>query len=81
MIKVNVYEAKTHLSRYLERVAEGEVVVLCKRNVPVAELRRMPKPRTKPRPVGLAKGRFTVPDEFFEPLPTELVEAFEGRGV
>lgn len=80
MIKVNVHEAKTHLSRYLERVAAGEVVVLCKRNVPVAELRRTPELRTEPRPVGLAKGRFTVPDEFFEPLPEELVAAFEGRG-
>lgn len=79
-IKVNVHEAKTHLSRYLDRVADGEVVVLCKRNVPVAELRRTAEPRKEPRPVGLAKGRFTVPDEFFAPLPAELVDAFEGRG-
>jgi prevent-host-death family protein len=79
MIKINVHDAKTHLSRYLERVAEGEVIVLCKRNVPIAELRPLPAPRTEPRPVGLARGRFTVPDEFFEPLPDDLVEAFEGR--
>jgi prevent-host-death family protein len=79
MIKINVHDAKTHLSRYLERVAAGEVIVLCKRNVPIAELRPLPAPRTEPRPVGLARGRFTVPDEFFEPLPDDLVEAFEGR--
>jgi prevent-host-death family protein len=79
MIKLNIHEAKTHLSRYLERVAAGEVIVLCKRNVPIAELRPLPAPRTEPRPVGLARGRFTVPDEFFEPLPDDLVEAFEGR--
>jgi hypothetical protein len=36
--------------------------------------------RTEPRPVGRAKGRLTVPDEFFEPLPEDLVAAFEGRG-
>jgi hypothetical protein len=36
--------------------------------------------RTEPRPVGRAKGRFTVPDEFFEPLPDDLVAASEGRG-
>ena len=80
MTKVNVHDAKTHLSRYLERVAEGEVIVLCKRNVPIAELRPLPAPRTEPRPAGLAKGRFTVPDEFFEPLPDDLLDAFEGRG-
>lgn len=80
MIKVNVHEAKTHLSEYLERVAGGEVVILCKRNVPVAELRAVSEPRTEPRPVGRAKGRFTVPDDFFEPLPEDLVAAFEGRG-
>jgi hypothetical protein len=36
--------------------------------------------RTEPRPVGRAKGKFTVPDELFEPLPEDLVAAFEGRG-
>lgn len=80
MTKVNVHEAKTHLSRYLDRVARGEVIVICKRNVAIAELRPLPEPRTKPRPVGLAKGRFSVPDTFFEPLPEELVASFEGRG-
>lgn len=39
MIKVNIHEAKTHLSRYLERLSEGERIVLCKRNVPIAEIR------------------------------------------
>jgi prevent-host-death family protein len=77
MIRVNVHDAKTHLSEYLERVVKGEVVVLCKRNVPVAEIRPLATPRSEPRPIGLAKGRFTVPPEFFEPLPAELVDAFD----
>jgi antitoxin (DNA-binding transcriptional repressor) of toxin-antitoxin stability system len=59
-------------------VAEGETVVICRRNVPAAELRPVPKPRKKRRPVGLAAG-FEVPDSFFEPLPADLVDAFEGR--
>lgn len=80
MLRVNVHDAKTHLSHYLDRVAKGEVIVLCKRNVPVAEIRPLGQPRRKPRPIGLAKGRFTVPPEFFEPLPAELVDAFEGHG-
>lgn len=79
MTKVNVHDAKTHLSRYLERVERGETIVLCRRNVPVAELRPLPPERQKPRPVGLAKGRIEVPASFFEPLPDELVDSFEGR--
>jgi prevent-host-death family protein len=80
MLRVNVHDAKTHLSRYLERVARGEVIVLCKRNVPMAEIRPLSPARSEPRPIGLAKGRFSVPPEFFEPLPGELVDASEGRG-
>jgi antitoxin (DNA-binding transcriptional repressor) of toxin-antitoxin stability system len=79
MIRLNIHEAKTHLSRYLARLAEDETILLCKRNVPVAEIRPVRRPRTERRPVGLAKGRFEVPPEFFEPLPSELLEAFEGR--
>jgi len=76
MIKVNVHEAKTHLSRYLARVAAGETILLCNRNVPVAELRPVAARRTAKRPVGLAKGIFTVPPSFFEPLPTAEIEAW-----
>ncbi len=79
MIKLNVHEAKTHLSRYLARLEEGEVIVLCRRNVPIAEIRGIPK-RQRERPVGLAKGEFEVSDEFFAPLPAEIVVSFEGRG-
>ncbi len=79
MIQLNVHEAKTHLSRYLTRLIEGERILLCKRNVPVAEIRPLKRARTDRRPVGLAKGRFEVPPEFFEPLPDELIDAFEGK--
>lgn len=69
MIKVNIHDAKTNLSRYLARVAAGETIVLCNRNVPVAEIRPVPPDRTTPRPIGLARGTFEVPAAFFEPLP------------
>jgi antitoxin (DNA-binding transcriptional repressor) of toxin-antitoxin stability system len=78
MKKVNLYEAKTHLSSLLERVAGGETIVVCRRNVPVAELRPVPMARRTPRPIGLVPG-FTVPPSFFEPLPEELIDAFAGR--
>jgi antitoxin (DNA-binding transcriptional repressor) of toxin-antitoxin stability system len=80
MIEINIHEAKAHLSRYLERVEAGETVVICRRNVPVAEMRPLPaKPQT-PRPIGLDRGQFSVGPEFFEPLPDELLDLFEGRG-
>ena len=79
MIRLNVHEAKTHLSRYLKALAEGEVIVLCKRNVPIAEIRGLPGRQAEPRPVGLAGEDFEVPATFFEPLPDEVVEAFEDR--
>ncbi len=80
MVRLNVHEAKTHLSRYLERVQSGETIVLCKRNVPIAEIRAIRQPRSKPRPIGLAKGTFQIPESFFDPLPEGDIAAFDGNG-
>jgi antitoxin (DNA-binding transcriptional repressor) of toxin-antitoxin stability system len=81
MVKLNVHEAKTHLSRYLEQLSEGteDVIVICNRNVPVAEIRPVARARTTKRPVGLAKGKVRVPKSFFDPLPEEVLEAFRGK--
>ena len=79
MIKVNLAEAKTRLSQYVASVERGETVVLCRRNVPVAEIRRLPRPLTERRPVGTDPD-LAIPDSFFEPLPEELLQAFEGVG-
>jgi prevent-host-death family protein len=78
MKKVNLYEAKTQLSALVDRVAEGETVLICRRNVPAAELRPVPKARRTRRPIGLVPG-FSVPPAFFEPLPEDLLGSFEGR--
>ena len=79
MIEVNVQEAKTHLSRYLARIESGEVVIICRRNVPVAEIRQVPKKPSRKRPIGVAKGRFEVPDSFFDDLPEDVLAGFEGQ--
>ena len=79
MIRLNIHEAKTHLSRYLNKLKPGETIVLCKRNEPVAEIRALPRPLKGPRPIGLAKGKIKIPPSFFEPLPEELLEYFEGK--
>ncbi|MGH2446305.1 MAG: type II toxin-antitoxin system Phd/YefM family antitoxin [Candidatus Limnocylindria bacterium] len=80
MIRLNIHEAKTHLSRYLPRLEAGETIILCKRNVPIAEIRPLPAARQDRRPIGLMKGMFEVADAFFEPLPEDMLRAFEGRG-
>jgi len=78
MIRVNIAEVKARLSYHLEQVERGETVVICRRNVPIAELRPVARPPTAPRPLGIDRG-MTVPPSFFEPLPAALLEAFEGR--
>lgn len=79
MIRLNIADAKTHLSRHLERVEQGETIILCRRNVPIAEIHPLPQPPSKPRPVGIDRG-MVIPPQFFEPLPDELLHAFEGGG-
>ncbi|MDH3602579.1 MAG: type II toxin-antitoxin system Phd/YefM family antitoxin [Candidatus Tectomicrobia bacterium] len=66
------------MSRYLQRLAMGETILLCKRNKPIAEIRPLPPGRATPRPIGLAKGQFTVPPTFFDPLDEADLAAFEG---
>ena len=81
MIRLNVYEAKTHLSRYLNRVEAGETLILCRRNRPIAEVRPFSEaPRQRQRQFGLDEGRFAVPPEFFDPMPAEILRFFTGEG-
>ncbi len=76
VIKLNMHKAKTHLSKYLAKVKAEERIVLCKRNHPIAEITALPQRLTHARPIGLAKGRFTVPRSFSEPLPDAFLQAF-----
>jgi prevent-host-death family protein len=79
MIKVNIHEAKTHLSRLLRQARAGEKVVICERNEPVAELRPIQPPRPARRGLGCMRGQFEVTDAFFEPLPEDLLRLLEGH--
>jgi prevent-host-death family protein len=82
MIKVNIQEAKTHLSRYLDRVEEGEVVVVCRHNQPVAELRGIQtQPVSKTRVAGLLKGLVHWEPDAFAPLTDEELAEFYGGEV
>jgi len=80
MIKLNVADAKAHLSEHLGRLERGEedVVVICRRNKPIAELRALPRRRTTRRPILRRDPRFAMPQSFFEPLPDSMLSDFEG---
>lgn len=82
MICLNINEIKTHFSSFIAKVRNGETVIVCKRNVPIAEIKPIAAlPNTK-RPIGLA-GKdypdFKISDAFFEPLPDDIVTAFNGE--
>jgi prevent-host-death family protein len=77
-MEVNIHQAKTHLSRLLQRVAVGEEITIARAGVPVARLVPIEFLRT-PRPMGMYRGEFTVPDDFDAPLPDEVLALFEGE--
>ena len=76
---VNVYEAKTQLSRMIDRAAAGDDIVISRNGKPVARLCQLAQ---RPRNIefGLLKGRIEIAVDFDAPLPGEVVAAFEGRG-
>jgi antitoxin (DNA-binding transcriptional repressor) of toxin-antitoxin stability system len=78
---VSVHEAKTHLSRLIERVLAGEEIVIARNKEPVVRLVREGPPRKKPL-LGALKGQveFNLDDGFFDPLPEdELAAWYDGK--
>ena len=76
MKSVNIHEAKTHLSKLLKRVASGEEIVIAKAGKPLARLVRF-EPSMQGRKLGTERGKFTVPADFNDALPEDVLEAFE----
>jgi prevent-host-death family protein len=74
---VNVHQAKTHLSRLIDRAAAGEEIVIARSGRPVARLTRLDPPEQYgPRQPGMFPG-LSVPDSFFEALPDDELSAWE----
>lgn len=74
---VNMHEAKTGLSRLVERAEAGEEIIIARAGKPAAKL--VPFTARTRRRLGLLDGRFTIPDDFNAPLPESALRAFEGR--
>jgi antitoxin (DNA-binding transcriptional repressor) of toxin-antitoxin stability system len=77
MKRLNIHEAKTHLSRELAELAPGDVIVICKNNEPVAELKALPRRLRRRRPWGIDRGVFAVPADINASLPEEELAAWE----
>ena len=75
MAAVNVHEAKTQLSRLLQRVAAGEEIVIARNGTPVARL--VPVAAQAKRLLGTDRGLFEVPDDFDAALPDSVLRDFE----
>ena len=73
-VLVNVHEAKTHLSRLLERVSQGEEIIISKAGTPVAKLVPFTGSR-EPRKPGGWEGKVWMADDF-DDLPPEIEETF-----
>lgn len=78
MSKVNIRELKAHISALIERVQAGETIIVAKRNAAIAELRPIPR-RTAAPILGQPVEGLHVGPEFFEPLPEDIVEVFNGN--
>ena len=75
MTEVGVHEAKTHLSRLLRRVAAGEVIIITSGGRPAARL--VPVESARSRELGFDAGVISIPEDFDEPLPSDMLEDFE----
>ena len=75
---VNIYEAKTQLSKLVDLASNGTDVVIARAGKPVARLTTL-KEEKRPLVYGLLEGEGWITDDFNDPLPEEIQKYFEGR--
>jgi len=77
---VNIYQAKTQLSKLVDLAAAGQDIVIARNGKPIARLTTIDQPNKKPIVYGLLQGKGWIADDFDAPLPEEIQKYFEGRG-
>lgn len=77
MQTVNIHEAKTHLSRFVDQAAAGEEILIARAGKPVARLVALASEVKPPRQLGLGKGRFSLPPDFDAMHAETLLRMFE----
>lgn len=81
LVEVSIDEIKQDLLAYLQRVENGETLIIMKTGKPLAEIRPIAggtQQTHQLRPFALCVGEFQVPDNFDDPLPEHIIRAFEG---
>jgi len=79
MTSISIHQVQSDPLGCLRRVEEGETLVILRDERPVAEIKPISPMIHQPRPFGLSAGKFTVPDDFDQPLPDNILQEFEGR--
>lgn len=77
-MNVTVDDLQRDPLQYLRRVEAGETIVIVRQDKAIAELKPITT-NNQLRPFGLCAGEFTVPDDFDDPLPEDMLRAFEGK--
>ena len=78
MTTLNLYEAKTQLSKLVDRAAAGEEIVIAKAGKPMARL--VPLQQRRPRKSGFLKGQIWIADDF-DDTPEEIIRDFEDSDI
>ncbi len=76
---VNIYEAKTKLSKLVDLASSGTDVVIARAGKPVARLTTLDKKQKRLTGLGALKGKGWIADDFDAPLPDHILAEFEGR--
>ena len=76
MKTVGIHEAKTNLSKLIEKACRGEEIIIARGKEPVVRLVPVADPEGR-RKLGVLKGKLVVGPEFFEPLPPEELDRWE----
>jgi prevent-host-death family protein len=80
METVNIHEAKTHLSRLVEKAAKGEAFIIAKAGKPMVKVVPIEETDTpKKRRIGFMKGMFKTPEDFDTMMADEIEEMFYGN--
>jgi prevent-host-death family protein len=78
--QISVQDAKKQLSALLDEVKNGESFIIAKAGRPVALLSPVQKPKRHKNRIGFMKGKIKFAPDFDDPLPADILDAFEGGG-
>ena len=77
MIRLNIHEAKTHLSRLVEQAANGEPFIIAKAGRPLVKVVPLEAPEgAQVRRLGFLQGQIAVPDDFDRMADAEIERLF-----